>query len=174
MPRAGRRGAGLWAPGTEPRPDGLCCPLAFGGLGSGGRHPAPRPPGSPARASSSPPPPLAFLVRDGQEVPPAVQIHQGPGRVGDTVSAPGLASVGSRDLSGWRGLGASGPVSLGIREGTSIGARNVPTAAPKDGRPDLPALRWAQRGAMACPGSHSEAGGPAQPPALLEEAEILE
>ena len=40
------------------------------------------PPGSPS-------PPLALFIGDGQEVPSAVQVHQGPGMGEDMVSAHG-------------------------------------------------------------------------------------
>lgn len=113
----------------------------------------------------SPPPPFALLVGDGQEVPSAVQVHQGPGGDRGHGQHHGPSFTGGHSIQshsfGFQPLsrvmrdvvGGSGPVSLGVREGTSICQfpamlRNIPTAAPNldgpRGRISCPGSRWGQ------------------------------
>lgn len=97
-PRQGRGGScypdpRLWASGTQRWPPKCLLPSSLqlqGGRVSGGHNPFPGPlwgrrQGSPG----SPSPPLALFIGDGQEIPSAVQVHQGPGMGEDMVSARG-------------------------------------------------------------------------------------
>lgn len=159
----------------EPSTDhpGACCPSAcsFRVAMSSRHYPVSwshlgmqtGPPGSPS-------PPLALFVRDGQEVPSAIQVHQGPGRGRGPGQRPWVKGhnppwpwppgtfLGDEDWL-WGGCGLSGLIWLGMSEGTSIGQPpTMPALAPhpEDGILPLSQFGWAQRGTMSCPGSPSK------------------